>query len=138
MAKETSSHSNFIYVDDTSEAEYRSIQDAINIANDGDSIYVNEGIYFENIEIDKSIFLIGENKNNTIIDGNGTGDVIYITQPGVEISGFTIQNSGFSGRDSGIKILADNVYISNNNIMNNTIGIFIRFSQNCYILSNNI
>ena len=138
IANSTSNFSDTIYVDDNDEADYRSIQDAINIANDGDTIFVYEGIYHENIIIDKSIYLTGENKNNTIIDGNGTGDVIYIINPGVEITSFTIQNSGNSGRDSGIKILADYVNISENDIMNNTIGIFIEFSDDCRIALNNI
>ena len=138
IANSTSNFSDTIYVDDNNEADYRSIQDAINIANDGDTIFVYEGIYHENIIIDKSIYLTGENKNNTIIDGNRTGDVIYIINPGVEITSFTIQNSGNSGRDSGIKILADYVNISENDIMNNTIGIFIEFSDDCRIALNNI
>jgi len=138
IADVTSSFSDTIYVDDNGESEYRKIQDAINIANNGDTIFVNEGIYNENIIIDKSIILTGENKNNTIINGNGTGDVICIINQGVVITGFTIQNSGNSGRDSGIKILSDYVNISNNDILNNTIGVFIDFSHDCHIVSNNI
>jgi parallel beta-helix repeat protein len=125
------------YVVKNIDSEYQNIQDAINEANYGDLIFVSEGIYNENIIIKNSIILIGEN-NNTIIDGNGDGDVILIDAPGVEITGLTIQNSGYSGRDSGVKILADNVIISNNKIINNTIGIFLGSSQNCYIDSNNI
>ena len=107
ISEVTSSFSDIIYVDHNGESDYNNIQDAINMANDGDVIFVKEGIYFENLIIDKMIYLTGENKNNTIIDGNGTGDVIYITNSGTVISGFTIQNSGISGRDSGIKILSN-------------------------------
>ena len=42
------------------------IQNAINNAEDGDIIIVNDGIYYENILIDKTITLIGENKTKTI------------------------------------------------------------------------
>ena len=132
----SSSISNIIYVDDDGEAEYKKIQEAINIANDGDIIFVNKGIYQENIFINKSITLTGENKNNTYIIGNHINDVINISNQGVIVSDFTIQNSGKSGRDAGIKILSNNVNIFNNNIINNTIGVFIEFSNDCNIQYN--
>ena len=93
----SSSISNIIYVDDDGEAEYKKIQEAINIANDGDIIFVNKGIYQENIFINKSITLTGENKNNTYIIGNHINDVINISNQGVIVSDFTIKNSGKSG-----------------------------------------
>jgi parallel beta-helix repeat protein len=134
----SSSLTNIIYVNDDGDADYINIQDAINIADNGDLIFVYEGVYNENLIINKSIFLTGENKNNTIIDGNGINDGICITSPGTKITGFTIQNNGNSGRDSGIKIFADNTIISSNNIINNTVGIFIGSSNNCQIEFNYI
>ena len=37
-----------IYVDDDGGADYTKIQDAIDNASDGDTIFVYEGLYFEN------------------------------------------------------------------------------------------
>jgi parallel beta-helix repeat protein len=86
------------------------IQDLIDNASDGDTIYIPSGIYNETIIIDKSINLIGEDKNTTIIDGNGYEDVINVSADGVNISGFTIQH-GIHG-----------LFIaSNNNIINGNI-----------------
>jgi len=73
------------------------IQNLIDNASDGDTIYVPSGIYYENIIINKSISLIGEDKNTTIIDGGESGDVVNIIADWVNISGFTIQNSANLG-----------------------------------------
>lgn len=72
------------------------IQKAIDYAFDGDAISVKNGTYYEHLFINKTVSLIGENPETTIIDGNGTAstDAIYIEKWGrqVEIDGFTIQN----------------------------------------------
>ena len=83
-----------IYVDDDGGANYTFIQDAINNSSDGDTIYVYSGLYFEHIIVNKSIILIGEDKNTTIIDGNHSGNVINISADLVTIRGFTIKNCG--------------------------------------------
>jgi pectin methylesterase-like acyl-CoA thioesterase len=47
---------------------YPTIQEAINHANEGDTISVKAGTYYENIVVTKSISLNGESSSNTIID----------------------------------------------------------------------
>lgn len=129
---------NTIYVDDDSGADFSNIQDAIDAASNGDTIFVYNGIYYENLHIDKKLHLIGEDKTHTIVDGSKVKDVIFISSDCVSISGFTIQNSGKSGRDSGIEIHSDYNMILDNIIINNTIGIFLRDSNNDTILENTI
>ena len=80
------------------------IQDLIDNASNGDTIYIPSGTYYENIVINKSISLIGKDKNTTIIDGNKSGDVVIIYADWVNISGFKIQNSGFSCLDGDVGI----------------------------------
>ncbi|MFA5019681.1 MAG: hypothetical protein WC533_01135 [Candidatus Pacearchaeota archaeon] len=79
---------------------FSKIQDAVNNSTNGDTIIVRAGTYVENqIVIDKSINLIGENKNETIIDGSSallssTG-LIQITANGsVIFSNFSLRNAG--------------------------------------------
>ena len=130
----------FVSID--GKGNYSSIQEAVDVASDNDTIFVNSGNYTENIEIKKSIKLIGENKNTTIIHGNGTGDVIYISADFVKISGFTITNSGnrYSPQDAGIEIHSKNSNISNNNInFNGNCGIYFGSrSENNTIFNNTI
>jgi parallel beta-helix repeat protein len=117
---------------------YTKIQDAIDDSTHGDTVYVfNESSpYYENLVIKKSIYLIGEDKNSTIIDGKGNGHVISIQQDFVQIFGFTIQNSGNIFFNSGILIESNNNIINNNIIRNNAMGFRINVSSNNKILNN--
>jgi len=128
-----------LYVGGNGPHNYTKIQNAINDAEDGDTIIVYPGIYYENIIIDKSINLIGKNKYNTVIDGNYRGDVVKITRGEVKLSGFTIRNSKKSFERAGILIHnSDHVTIENNIITDNgDQGIKI-FSSNYNIIRNSI
>ena len=118
-----------------------SIQDAIDAANPGDTVFVYGGTYYENIVIDKSISLIGEDKDTTVIDGSGLDYVVNISTDWVNISGFTIQNSSSSfDYDFGGIILysTDYIKITDNNIKNNAIGISLQYCSNNSITDNYI
>jgi parallel beta-helix repeat protein len=126
--------SNILYVGGSGDGNYSSIQDAINNSENGTVIYVYNGAYYENLLINKSITLTGENKYNTIIDGNGLGTVITIVANNVSVNGFSIQNSSLYYTDclvSGLKIYSNYNIISDNIITNNQIGISISGNA-CY------
>ncbi len=118
---------NTLYVGGSGSGNYTKIQEAIDNASDGDTVFVydDSSPYYENVVVDKSINLIGENKNTTIIDGNGIGNVVHVTYDWINISGFTIQNSGNGADDVGIKISSNYNTISGNKILKNNVGIFI-------------
>ena len=105
------------------------IQQLINNASVGDTINIPSGIYYEDVTVDKSIKLIGENRETTIIDGS-----VEVKADGVNISEFTIQNS----QGSGINISSNYNTIWNNNILNNHNGIMLINSNNNVISYNNI
>ena len=117
------------YVSIDGKGKYSSIQKAVDSASKNDIIFVNNGTYFENIEINESISLIGEDKNTTIIEGNGSGIVINILADNVKISGFTIRNGGPASSDSsnaGIVIRSNYNTISDCNISSNeNYGLYI-------------
>ncbi|MBW9221435.1 right-handed parallel beta-helix repeat-containing protein [Methanothermococcus sp. SCGC AD-155-C09] len=122
-----------IYVPD----DYKTIQEAIDAANPGNVIFVRDGVYYENLVIDKSITLRSENgPENCIIDGNNSGDVIVINADGVTIEGFTVRGDYWP--DTGIKVKSNNNTIKNNNISNNWRGIDLDKSSNNSITNNNI
>ena len=102
---------------------YDKIQDAINDTVDGDTVYVfDDGSpYYENIIVDNSISLIGENKATTIIDGNRNDDVIEVFADSVIIDGFTIRNSSQNPENlgAGININSNFCLIYNNILINN-------------------
>ena len=119
--------------------DYPTIQEAINHADEGDTIYVCSGTYYEHVIINKTISLIGENPINTIIDGGKTASVVYVRASNSNISGFTIRNSGTSDRDSGVYVdHSSGNNISDNIITNNKCGIFIYQSSKNTLTNNTI
>ncbi|UCH31154.1 MAG: right-handed parallel beta-helix repeat-containing protein [Candidatus Bathyarchaeota archaeon] len=131
--------SRVIYVDYTGQGDYLRIQDAINNATTGDIIFVRSGTYIENVVVDKSVSLIGENRDSTFIDAGGTGTVIRVTANKVNIESFTIRNSGTIPTDYGINLaLSNDNIIKNNKITGNYMGIWLFSSINNTISRNNI
>ena len=58
-----------VTVDDDGGQDFKNIQDAIDFADEGDIVFVYSGTYYENVIINKSINLEGEDMDTTIIDG---------------------------------------------------------------------
>ena len=131
------SRGNTLYVGGSGPGNYTKIQDAIDNASDWDTVIVYNGIYYENIIVDKSINLVGEDKNSTIIDAAGNGDVILVSADRVNISGFKIKNANVT-INAGISILSDNNIIMRNSIVNNSCGIYLQYSSHNLIWKNNI
>jgi parallel beta-helix repeat protein len=107
-------------VDDDGPADFHTIQEAINAVSAEDTIYVKAGTYYENVVVNKTVSLIGESKDNTIIDGDGI-DVVRIEADNVSVSNFTIQNGGNGILFSNGK----NITISHSIIKNNVDGILL-------------
>jgi parallel beta-helix repeat protein len=116
-----------LYVGGSGPGNYTKIQDAINNASEGDTVFVydDSAPYFENIIINVSIYLIGENRNTTSIEGGNHAVSIYVD--GVTVSGFRISNVGDFWNCCGFYIISQNNTISHNNIINNLRinGIFL-------------
>lgn len=112
--------------------DYPTIQEAINNADHGDMILVCEGTYYENVIVNKTVSIIGDNRTSTIIDGGGGESVVYIKADSVTISGFTLQN-GYSGI---WLFYSQNCSISENNAIDNAYGIKLYHSSNSTIRGN--
>lgn len=143
------SFGNILYVGGSGPNNYTRIQDAVDNASNGDTVFVYSGIYshyfpgsLSCVLITKSISLIGEDKYTTIINGSGTQRVVYIQSDKVQVSGFTIQNGGNPGESSwgiGVDFLnhRTNAIITDNIIIYNQRGIFVeQFSSNVEIYDN--
>ena len=109
---------------------YQTIQQGINHAYEGWTINVKSGVYQEHLKVNKTVNIDGENKDTTIIDGDGIGHVVTIEKPHVRISGFTIQNSGQQPFEAGVKTLSlySNATIKNNIFRDNGIGVFLNYA----------
>jgi parallel beta-helix repeat protein len=113
---------------------FTTIQEAVNSAEERDTIYVHEGRYTEHVVINKTVSLIGKERNLTIIDGSNIGTVIFVNASEVEIYNFTIVNSGVL--QNAIDVERSNGNNITQNIITSTNGIGLYYSSN-NIISNN-
>jgi hypothetical protein len=102
-----------------------SIQKCINICVDGDTVYVANGIYKENLLINTKIFLCGLSMDSTVIDGTGLAviTVEYLSGEGGEIKNFKIIGKGFN---QGATILTRrNILIKNCRMTSDQTGLSV-------------
>ncbi len=106
--------------------DYPTIQEAVDAADTGDTVFVRAGIYYENVEIDKAIGLIGEDNENTIIDGGLNSHCVRINCDLVTVTNFKIQNCGTNFPSSGIYSRDVNfITINDNNVYKCRYGIYL-------------
>src|SRR3972149_2636181 len=138
--------------------DFTKIQEAINAANSGDTILVDSGTYPGNIVVNKTLSIIGENRESTIIDGLGNAPAVNVTGSNVVFEGFTVRNGAYglylhyssgstiannaiieSTGDSGLLLdHSTNSVIANNTVANNQeVGIYLYYSSGNTISHNN-
>jgi len=129
-------YGNTLFVGGDGPGNYSSIQDAISDANDGDTIIVYPGIYYEEqILVDKALQIQGSGWETTIIDGGDallpqTGLVRIIADGDVTFQGFTIRNaggpSGYGAGDNklniGVAVLSNSADVTYTISSNRIIG----------------
>jgi nitrous oxidase accessory protein NosD len=150
--------------------DFSTIQEAVEHAKEGDTVFVKNGVYTVDdnttMVIDKTLSLIGEDPENTVILGAFStypeNDVaIRVAAPNVTLSGFTIKdcpvaiavaNYYAEPYPSGCRIIGNNIVnnseairpqrndllISGNNITGNQAGITGYNAENVVITGNNI
>jgi nitrous oxidase accessory protein len=126
------------------DGDYSKIQEAINAAEVGDKIEVSEGVYRENILVNKSLNFTA--LGDVIIDAGGNylnGPAITLTADNVTIEGFTVMNStnipGDPYAGAGIDLRSNNSVLKNNTLINNyRSGIKILKGHNNTIINNTI
>ena len=124
-----------LYVGGDGPGNYSKIQDAIDNASSGDTVFVYNGTYYESLIVDESINLLGENKNS-IIEAGYWDIAVRIAADGVNISGFTIQNC-WHGIHVSYYTPVENVIITGNNLSNIfNLGIHVGECSNVLVSNN--
>ncbi|RSD27211.1 nitrous oxide reductase family maturation protein NosD [Mesobacillus subterraneus] len=120
----------FIFTEKGTAAE--NLQAVINSAKDGSVIKLEDKIYAGNIVIDKPLTLMGTNE--TLIEGDGKGNVISVRAPGVTISDLKVSKGGMDRNSAeeyaAIKIYTDGNVLRNIGIDESFHGIYLSKAHN--------
>lgn len=159
-SSQPTSKGNWLYVGGSKPGNYTEIQDAIDNASDGDTVFVYSGRYNESIFINKSIVVCGQERNTTFIEGGANpytfvrivgANVVFkrfrIEKPlgglihGIYLSDCVqcqVSETSVKFCSFGIEILSncDSVIVSNNTIRNCTSGISLESSKNITMIDN--
>lgn len=173
LTEQTAAAGREIYVDDsfsyprdgTAEHPYLTITEAMNLASEGDTIFVFSGTYNESLTINKRISLIGgiDDQPSIISRGAELKYMVEITADFVTLENFVIQDKGrhiTSQYGALVHVTANNVVLQKNNIsscdlwgiyldssddntisgnlINDTKGVFVSSSNNNVFSSNNV
>ncbi|MHC4158570.1 MAG: NosD domain-containing protein [Planctomycetota bacterium] len=131
---------------------YYTIQEAVDDANSGDTLRVlseaycegryYEQRYYENVNVNKLVRLIGDGTSTTTIDGIrkrsiSADDVVEITADNTHIEGFTIRDAG--GGKCGLYLnQSEYNQIIGNKIVYNPVGIKLYNSSNYNTIADNV
>ena len=116
------------------------VQQALQSAQNGDTILVYPGIYKErNLAIRKSVYLKGIGL--PVLDGEKKYEILHIQANNVTVEGFKLTRSGVSDmyEIAAVKVSnARNVIIRNNVLENNFFAVYIQYSSRCFVAGNTI
>jgi len=120
------SRENTLYVGGSGPGNYTKIQDAVDNASNGDTIFVyhHASPYQEHVLIDKSVTVLGEDTNTTMIDAGSSEYAISIQANDVTVEGFTILTKQYESQGVQIAYTNDTV-ISHNVFIHGYIGVCI-------------
>lgn len=118
-------------------AEFVSIQDAVDWASPGDTIFVESGTYFETVILDKKILLMGIDSGSglPVIDAAQLGNGVDIRVDSCTVEQFVIRNGSLF---AGIRVASGDNILRKNTIRGFAQGIFLVSSLRSVIAGNNI
>ena len=128
-----------IIVDDDGGQDYQTISDAINNAGMGDTIFIWAGTYEERLWVTKSLTLVGNGSDDSIIISSRHSDVIQLKADNVNVRDLkVIQTAGGGTGGSAISVNGNDCCIENVNITDGGYGIDIQNYHNCEISNTSI
>lgn len=114
--------------------DFARIQWAIDNATSGDTIIVQSGTYYENVNVNKKLILKGIGM--PVVDAGGRGSTIKLSKNGIRLEGFKATGAGSRIENAGIKVKSSNNILIGNNATKNGkgnlfgTGIYLYFSSN--------
>ncbi|MFA5266854.1 MAG: protein kinase [Methanoregula sp.] len=118
-------------------AEFVSVQEAVDWASSGDTIFVESGTYFETVTLNHRITLMGVDSGGglPVIDVSGKGNGIDIRVDGCTVEHFVIRNGSLF---TGIRVASSDNTLRKNTVRGFGEGISLISSQRSTIAGNNI
>ncbi len=128
-----------IVVDDDGAGNFTTIQEAINASEAGDEIVVQSGTYPENLVVDRSVVLKGE--DGTVVKGSilSSEPLVTITSDDVTLEGLTFSGGlNYSSDFGSVVVLADGFKLLNSTISDSSgHGLCLRDSRD-HLVSGNL
>ena len=117
---------------------FTTVQAALNVAEDGDTIQVQAGVYPGPVVVEKEVRL--EGIGWPVIDGGGRGTVVTLAASGIVFQGFVVRGSGVEpDRDhAGITLIAPDITVADNRLEDVLFGIFVAQADRALIRGNQI
>jgi parallel beta-helix repeat protein len=98
---------------------YQTLQKLINNTKEGERLFLPPGIYHEHLIVNKSITLIGADNHSTILNGSGTGIIMYISASNVSLSNCLIEHGNIGiylkGSNKNSQVALHNITVSKTN-----------------------
>jgi outer membrane protein OmpA-like peptidoglycan-associated protein len=93
--------------------DFPTIQAALSEAVEGDTVYVRNGVYYENVAMVDDVVLMGQDRKSTVIDGRRRGPAVTGAD-GAVLTGFTVRNgrTGILCKNTR-PIITNNIFIDN-------------------------
>jgi len=115
--------------------ENESIQEAINGASVGDTVFLHAGIYNQSVTLRQGVNLKGEDSATVILDGQGMFRDVILAQGDNLIEGITVKGGApYAGPKSAIRIEGNNVILRNSRVVDNAdYGVYLRSGNNILI-----
>lgn len=118
------------------------LAEAVAQAQAGDILKLASGVYKTKLYIDKSLTIEGPADRSAKIQGDRSGRTIAVHAPNVVLRNLTVTQSGLSlpAMDAGVYLeeTAANALVENNNILENSVGVYLHGPKNAMVRGNKI